>query len=49
MLWRLFADPHARKLGINVLSSHPERVGAAPPVAGRRQLGRRTPHIGRPL
>jgi hypothetical protein len=46
----MFADPHARKLGINVLSSHPERVGAAPPpAASRRQSGRRTPQIGRPL
>jgi hypothetical protein len=49
MLWRMVADPHARKLGINVQSSHPERVGAARPAAGRRQSGRRTPQIRRPL
>jgi hypothetical protein len=36
----MFADPLARKLGINVLSLHPERVDAARPAAGRRQSGR---------
>jgi len=45
----MFAGSHASKLGINVLSSHPEHGAAARPAAGRRQSRRRTPQICRSL